>query len=282
MTRYTHTAGPAPSAPPLDTEPFAPPPPVHATVPVQEQLRRVLDKHEITIASAQDLVALEGYEIVFVIDDSGSMQLPSDPPSKRNLGVQSRTRWDELCETVKMVAELACVFDEDGIDMYFLNRPSLHHVGCADDPRLLNTLATPPAGSTPLTETIARVVADYSSSERPVLLLIATDGEPNGGPKRFMSYVHDVIMKKVTTRTFKFQILACTDDDDSVAWLDKFDRRYKEVDVTDDYYTERAQILRTGRKKFTRSDWVIKALLGPILVKFDDMDETHECNCSIM
>eukprot|EP01059_Diplonema_ambulator_P014807 TRINITY_DN257_c0_g2_i2.p1 TRINITY_DN257_c0_g2~~TRINITY_DN257_c0_g2_i2.p1 ORF type:complete len:278 (+),score=69.76 TRINITY_DN257_c0_g2_i2:41-874(+) len=274
MTRYTHTAGPAPSAPPLDTEPFAPPPPVHATVPVQEQLRRVLDKHEITIASAQDLVALEGYEIVFVIDDSGSMQLPSDPPSKRNLGVQSRTRWDELCETVKMVAELACVFDPNGIDVYFLNRQEVRGVSCTNHPMLMSALSQPPCGSTPLTETVSRVVADYSLCERPVLVLIATDGEPDGGPKKFISLLDQV---SVTTRTFKFQILACTADDSSVAWLDKFDKAYKEVDVTDDYYTERAQVLRTGRKKFTRGDWVIKALLGPILSKFDDMDESPCC-----
>ncbi|KAI9324107.1 hypothetical protein BDR26DRAFT_904021 [Obelidium mucronatum] len=32
------------------------------------------------------------------------------------------TRWDELKETVSIVAEIGAVLDEDGVDVYFLNR----------------------------------------------------------------------------------------------------------------------------------------------------------------
>eukprot|EP01059_Diplonema_ambulator_P014802 TRINITY_DN257_c0_g1_i2.p1 TRINITY_DN257_c0_g1~~TRINITY_DN257_c0_g1_i2.p1 ORF type:complete len:293 (+),score=92.14 TRINITY_DN257_c0_g1_i2:466-1344(+) len=238
-----------------------------------ERLQRILTKYEITIAEASDLVALEGYEIVFVIDDSGSMSLPSEPASKRTLG-KNRSRWEELGETVKMVAELACVFDDDGIDLYFLNRPALKGIKSADDATLVAALSSDPSGGTPLTETVQRVVNDFGSSERPVLMLIATDGEPNGGPGRFVDLVTHIVKKKNTSRTFKFQILACTDDASAVSWLDDFDKRFDEVDVTDDYWTERDQVLKSGRcHKFNRSDWVTKALLGPIIRKFDAWDE---------
>eukprot|EP01064_Diplonema_japonicum_P029048 TRINITY_DN4608_c0_g1_i3.p1 TRINITY_DN4608_c0_g1~~TRINITY_DN4608_c0_g1_i3.p1 ORF type:complete len:281 (+),score=64.21 TRINITY_DN4608_c0_g1_i3:40-882(+) len=239
-----------------------------------ERLQSILTKYEITIAEANDLVALEGYDIVFILDDSGSMTLSSEPASRRKLGQKSKTRWEELGETVKLVAELACVFDDDGIDLHFLNRPALKGIKSGDDATLLAALSTPPSGGTPLTETVERVVREYGASEKPVLMLIATDGEPNGGPGRFTHLVTDVINKKITQVTFKFQILACTADDDAVSWLDTFDKQFAAVDVTDDYYSERDQVLRSKRcTTFSRADWVIKALLGPVSSKFDAWDE---------
>eukprot|EP01059_Diplonema_ambulator_P014803 TRINITY_DN257_c0_g1_i3.p1 TRINITY_DN257_c0_g1~~TRINITY_DN257_c0_g1_i3.p1 ORF type:complete len:276 (+),score=125.69 TRINITY_DN257_c0_g1_i3:29-829(+) len=235
-----------------------------------ERLQKVLDKYEITIADASDLVALEGYEIVFVIDDSGSMSMPAGDST---LG-HNRTRWEELGETVKTVAELACIFDPDGINLYFLNRPMLKGIKSADDHTLLSVLASNPNGGTPLTETVNQVVKDFGSSERPVLMLIATDGEPNGGSKNFMKLVEEVVEKKTTSRTFKFQILACTDDDSAVSWLNVLDKHFKEVDVTDDYKTEQKEVLKAKRcAKFNRADWVTKALLGPVSKKFDKWDE---------
>eukprot|EP01064_Diplonema_japonicum_P029049 TRINITY_DN4608_c0_g1_i4.p1 TRINITY_DN4608_c0_g1~~TRINITY_DN4608_c0_g1_i4.p1 ORF type:complete len:297 (+),score=75.77 TRINITY_DN4608_c0_g1_i4:71-892(+) len=253
-----------------------------------ERLQSILTKYEITIAEANDLVALEGYDIVFILDDSGSMTLSSEPVSQRKLGQKSKTRWEELGETVKLVAELACVFDDDGIDLHFLNRPTLKGIKSGDDPTLLAALSSGPRGGTPLTETVERVVRDLESSEKPVLLMIATDGEPSGGPVKFMRLISDVILRKPS---FKFQILACTADEASVSWLDTFDKQFAAVDVTDDYYSERDQVLSSGNcQRFGRGDWVIKALLGPISQKFDEWDEGHvvqkdtptlesECQC---
>eukprot|EP01064_Diplonema_japonicum_P029052 TRINITY_DN4608_c0_g1_i7.p1 TRINITY_DN4608_c0_g1~~TRINITY_DN4608_c0_g1_i7.p1 ORF type:complete len:279 (+),score=64.98 TRINITY_DN4608_c0_g1_i7:40-876(+) len=258
-----------------------------------ERLQSILTKYEITIAEANDLVALEGYDIVFILDDSGSMTLSSEPASRRKLGQKSKTRWEELGETVKLVAELACVFDDDGIDLHFLNRPSLKGIKSSDDPDLYMALSAPPRGSTPLTETVERVVREREDdcSEQPVLLIIATDGEPNGGHERFMHLVARIVGKENTRCTFKFQILACTADEASVSWLDTFDKQFAAVDVTDDYYSERDQVLSSGNcQRFGRGDWVIKALLGPISQKFDEWDEGHvvqkdtptlesECQC---
>jgi len=68
--------------------------------------------------------------------------------------------------------------------------------------------------------------------------------------------------------------MACTDDEASVGWLNDLDERFTEVDVTDDYYSEREEVLRARKvAKFTRGDWLIKALLGPVSAKFDAWDE---------
>merc|ERR1711879_353872 len=83
--------------------------------------------------------------------------------------------------------------------------------------------------------------------------------------------------KESTNTTFKVQIMACTGNDDEVAYLDDLDRELHEVDCTDDYYTEKAQVIRAGlTDKFSRGDWCMKAMLGPVSRKFDQWDErTH-------
>ena len=239
------------------------------------ELRKILDRLEITIAEANELAILQDYEIVVIADDSGSMSMASVPPGgKRSFG-HNNTRWDELRETLTLTLELATCVVPVGVDIFFLNRPSIFNVQDAHDPRLVASFNSRPSGTTPLTETLKSVREHKMNSERPVLVLIATDGEPNGGQMPFKNLVRGMINKTTCNTTFKFQILACTDDDDAVGWLDAFDKQFTEVDVTDDYYSERTQILRAGKVTvFKKSDWVMKALLGPICSRFDTLDES--------
>ncbi len=42
----------------------------------------------------------------------------------------------------------------------------------------------------------------------------------------------------------------------------------------DDYISEKAQVLKHGlAPKFSRGDWIMKAMIGPIMHKFDQWDE---------
>eukprot|EP01061_Rhynchopus_euleeides_P047324 TRINITY_DN9440_c0_g1_i1.p1 TRINITY_DN9440_c0_g1~~TRINITY_DN9440_c0_g1_i1.p1 ORF type:complete len:300 (+),score=96.13 TRINITY_DN9440_c0_g1_i1:1477-2376(+) len=256
----------APSAPPMDEVPPSGPHP---------KLNEILNKMEITIVEANELAVLEDYDLVVIADDSGSMNLSCVPLNQRVLGSAGQTRWGELSETLTMILELATCVIPNPVDVFFLNQPPILGVTSSDDERLAQAFKTQPYGGTPLTETLRSVVARKAGSERPVLVLIATDGEPTSGPADFKKFVRSTIARRDTDGAiFKFQILACTDDDDAVGWLDKFDREFKEVDVTDDFATERAQILQAGKvEHFRRSDWVIKALLGSIISKFDNLDE---------
>merc|ERR1712083_545817 len=48
---------------------------------------------------------------------------------------------------------------------------------------------------------------------------------------------------------------------------------FGEVDCTDDYESEKKEVLAVGlAKQFERSDWLMKALLGPVSKKFDAWD----------
>ena len=58
--------------------------------------------------------------------------------------------------------------------------------------------------------------------------------------------------------------LACTDDLQAMHYLSGWDRRIPNVDVIDDYHSERAEVHRTRGPNFPFSfgDYIVKSLLG--------------------
>mmetsp|Transcript_77029 Transcript_77029/g.160289 ORF Transcript_77029/g.160289 Transcript_77029/m.160289 type:complete len:259 (+) Transcript_77029:128-904(+) len=233
------------------------------------RLQKVLDQFEITIAEANDLVVLMDYNIMIIADDSGSMTLSAEPAEERQLGKPSLTRWAELQNTLSAVIDVAACFDPQGVDVHFLNRTPVRGVQNQSDTRLKQAFQTPPAGATPLTQMLQRV-AKESKLEKGMLLLVFTDGEPSGGREDF----RNALKQLVKQHNVRVQIMACTADENVVAWLSEVDEEFAEVDVTDDYYSERKEVLRAGlAPRFTRGDWCMKAMLGPVSRKYDLWDE---------
>ena len=72
----------------------------------------------------------------------------------------------------------------------------------------------------------------------------------------------------------RVSILACSDQDDDVGYLNELDQDYRNVDTTDDYMNEKGEAAKRGVTSFTMGDYVVKALLGPIFTKrYDKKDE---------
>ena len=83
-----------------------------------ERLRSVCLAHEIRADYAAKLRQLEGYDIVFLADDSGSMNTPTEGATKGNDPfARQATRWSELQQFSSRVVELASCLDPDGIDL---------------------------------------------------------------------------------------------------------------------------------------------------------------------
>jgi len=236
------------------------------------RLQAVLDHFEITVAQANELVALEDYKIVVIADDSASMKKPAAFMQTRKLGETRplRTRWQELQETITEIVDIASCLDGEGVDVFFLNRPTVFAVGESQEQQFVQAFSAPPKGGTPLSERLQEVLAKTGGEQKQVLLFILTDGEPSGGT----DYFSEVISEAISTKRMKIQILACTADDEEIAWLNAVDRRFQEVDVVDDYHSERKEVLAAEIvPRFTRGDWCMKAMLGPISHKFDAWDE---------
>ena len=90
-----------------------------------EKFKKVAGKYEIKPEYCLKLRQLEGFEIVLLCDDSGSMSTIID--DKNPFGIKM-SRWDELKNIVDATMEIATSLDRNGIDIYFLNREPVYNV----------------------------------------------------------------------------------------------------------------------------------------------------------
>ena len=102
--------------------------------------------------------------------------------------------------------------------------------------------------STPLVQTLW-TVAGHCKGERPILLMIFTDGAPDEGLQCFEAELKRLVTKKSTDTTVKVQIMACTSDDGAIGYLNAIDEKFGKVDVTDDYYSEQQEVVGFRRGK---------------------------------
>lgn len=94
----------------------------------EQTYAEILNKYEISNDFSTRLQKhLRNTKIVFIYDDSGSMNsILNDSPL--NTGVFKATRWDELKNFSKIAIEIAAIFNPEGIDIHFLNRPVAKNV----------------------------------------------------------------------------------------------------------------------------------------------------------
>ncbi|CAM4772508.1 unnamed protein product [Rotaria magnacalcarata] len=235
-----------------------------------DRIRAIAGRYEINDTLAQRLNILNQFEIVLLCDDSGSMNTPVD-------GTQG-TRWDELRSIVQIVMEIGCVFDSNGIDVNFLNRSPMKNV---TDPRqVIESFSQRPSGLTPLTPALRQIFQSAASkpgSDKRLLVFVATDGAPtdaNGNVD--VQGLENLMRNERQANTTYVTFLACTDDESSVAYLSQWDRSMMNVDVVDDYKTEREEVRRTRgyNYPFSFGDYVAKALLGAVDPQMDLLDES--------
>ncbi len=74
---------------------------------------------------AMKLRILEGYKIIVICDDSGSMDTPVTSPGSKAFE-KLPTRWDELKNTVSIIVDIGAILDKNGVDVHFLNRHQHH------------------------------------------------------------------------------------------------------------------------------------------------------------
>jgi hypothetical protein len=232
-------------------------------------MRAIARKYEIKKTMADRLLILQDFEIVIVCDDSGSMKTPVD-------GTQ-RTRWNELCSIVKIIIEIGVVLDSNGVDMYFLNRGSFCNV---KDPRVVEQAFGPrPTGYTPLVPVLKTIfessLADRGRDKK-LLVFVATDGIPTdedgNGNVPELEYL---MREKRQVETTYVSFLICTDDPTCVNYLNEWDRTMANVDVTDDFNTERNKIWQCQGHDypFTLGDYVVKALVGAVDPEINAINE---------
>ncbi len=257
---------------------FAPPPYETNTMNNEDKLKDFFRMYEISPLFQEDIHCVKNYDIIIICDDSSSMTEPSTYLSLKTNKMVTKTRWEELQETVEIISELCVLLDDDGIDIWFLNKNDpIKNITSKE--KIMELFDRKPCGRTPLTRVTQRVMAEPSN--KPKLILIATDGEPNQEDGYCDSNLFISLLKHRDVDRNRISILACTTSDSQMEWLDRVDKEAKHVDVIDDYLSERKQIIAIQGNDFSYShgDHILKMLLGPILQKYDDLDEKKiRCN----
>ena len=236
---------------------------------VDDRLRELTLKYEIQEELGERLRLLEDYEIIILCDDSGSM--------KTTIDGTKRTRWDELCDIVKIVLEIGVIFDSSGVDIHFLNRRGMTNV---INPEVIDGLfAKPPRGYTPLVSAlkyIFQLPATQRGNDKKALIFIATDGAPTDEKGTVnVNELEHLMTQERQSDTTHVMFLICTDDPTCVDYLNEWDQKMINVDVTDDYRTERDKIrkYRGPNYPFSIGDYIVKALIGAIDPQIDRTNE---------
>jgi hypothetical protein len=192
------------------------------------------------------------------------------------------TRWDELRSIVQIIIEIGTIFDSNGVDVHFLNRPPMLNV---TDPRqVIESFSQRPGGLTPLTPALRRIFQSAASkpgSDKRLLVFVATDGAPTDAKGNVdVQGLENLMRGERQANTTYVTFLACTDDESSVAYLSEWDRTMLNVDCVDDYKTERDEVRRNKgfNYPFSFGDYVAKALLGAIDPQVDLLDESANNN----
>jgi hypothetical protein len=238
--------------------------------------QNVLDKYDITGLFAQHLKKLQGFKMVCICDDSTSM---------RETLAKGQSKWDELKQSIEIVLDISSSFNVE-CDVLFLNRPGFRNVKHIS--QLNEQFSTPPQGGTPLTK-IFNLALDNNRnelSERKLLVLVFTDGCPSSerlSQKDAIGEFKKALQNRNPMDRIFVTIVACTDDEYALKYLNNWDNKIKNLDVVDDYESERKEIYAAGKVKtsFTFGDYIAKILLGSFIKEIDQLDEKSG-NCVLI
>jgi hypothetical protein len=230
----------------------------------------IIQKYDISGIFAKNLSKLEEFKIVCICDDSTSM---------REILNKGQTKWDELRQSIEIVLDIGSAYNVD-CDVLFLNRPGFRNVKHIS--QLYEQLTMPPDGYTPLTKCFELALDNnrLELNERKLLVLIFTDGCPTSDnqTKDPIKEFKDSLKYRSPIDKIFVTIVACTDDEYALNYLNDWDKKIKNLDVVDDYESERKEIYAAGKVKtaFTYGDYIAKILLGSFIKEIDELDEKNE------
>lgn len=247
-----------------------------------EQLQHVAKQLQLASGAINNLGQLSSYDIVLIVNDASSMNNPAHEGNTDSDGVPM-TRWDELRTRVEQILDVAICLDSDGIDIYFLNRPSAFNV--TNKEHVLALFEKTPSGSAPLSAVYQKVLTDklQGKTNNKVLLLVATDGEPDrvdehGICQPDLDGFTELLRNRCGFPAWRCPttIMACTDAERSIGWIRSLDsdERIECFDVVDDFEGEQSKIISLQGRNFwfTKGDYLVKTLIGPIVPCYGNLN----------
>ncbi|MCJ1262509.1 hypothetical protein MMC22_002379 [Lobaria immixta] len=233
----------------------------------------------------QDLVKLALFDIIFYIDNSGSMVFATDG------------RIDDLKLVLTRAVSVATIFDDDGISVRFMNPqqpPKQPFVqgeldGIRTESQVEQIIAKATfSGKTPLGERLRTNVleplvlrkAHERQLQKPVLVITITDGQPTDElPQNTLQNVIVSAAEQLKRTTYgqgalSLQIAQAGNDQDAMNFLARLDNDPLVGGLVDYFEHEEEEMLKsTPPVTLTPDLWLVKMLLGAIDSSYDTQDE---------
>jgi hypothetical protein len=187
-----------------------------------DELGAVLNKYEVPMGLMNKLMMLSEFDYLeFMIDDSGSMTLPTDSIDPQT--GRPQTRWMEAKRRVMEMIEVLAYLPFKQIDICFLNRPDrLNFIRNGRDPQNLLALCNwciegvfqaDAYGSTPFLE---RLQESFSrGANKNIARYYFGDGVPNGGNSAKAEIVR-ILCSRQNPEGNPMTFLSCTNEDAQV------------------------------------------------------------------
>lgn len=126
-----------------------------------------------TLIPESQLSALKGYDIVYLVDDSSLMAWREK--------ISGIVPWPSARDALVSFSNLCSEWDEDGQDIYFINR-SEGYLGCSPEQIAQAFDSAPPSGLTNMGRKLQQIAYEYFKDfdpvrTKPVNVIAITDGE---------------------------------------------------------------------------------------------------------
>ncbi|KAK5113765.1 hypothetical protein LTR85_010782 [Meristemomyces frigidus] len=248
-----------------------------------QQVDRLCQAWRIQREIATDIVRLALYDVVVFIDDSGSMSFE-----------EGGERIKDLQLIMQRVAFAATLFDDDGIDVRFMNDdqiPLNMLSGIRNEQQVEQLLANKRyKGLTPFGTELRKKVIDgmlipslrSGQMQKPLLIISITDGQPAGETQNALVdtvryAVDNARRSNYGQGAVAFQFAQVGNDAKATEFLAKLDNDPmvgSEVDCTSNYENESAEMAKAQPPiDLTPDLWMIKLILGAIDPSYDTKDE---------
>lgn len=250
---------------------------VQAPAPLSK-FESLVKRHELKEPVVSQLKnTLETCKIVLLCDDSFSMSNTIAEEGTDPFAIKKSTRWLELKKLAAVLIEYVTAINPDGLDIHFLNREG--KMGVTDMSGLQMLFSNDPNGGTPLISRIKRLYDSYKNTlnGKQLLLVVITDGEPSDGSHDDLFYAISYVTRNGEAHV---SFAECTDQEDDMEYLDRWDGRIKNFDNTDDYREElkRVKNIQGQSFKFDYNDYVVKILLATFVRWYFNLDQRPVMN----
>lgn len=211
-------------------------------------------------------------DIAVIIDNSLSM-LEVEPCMLSNNMVVDRSRLDQAAlfyNTMVSVFEAA--------NIRYTTYTMLEKVNTFIQTPFTNDVGYVNSGGTP---TITTIVRALSEGTKDILLIIITDGQPTDCEQwAFIPKIKELQRNYKRGKVY-MSFVACTENQSDIEFMNKLDKKVRNVDVSDDYQSEFNEILRVTGKPISYNKYITKAIIGSVVPELDTLDEDTKCRCTI-